>query len=329
MNISTQPALASTGTSQTGGHGTVSSSQPVTATEHAGLAQRSGLYIEGDDRFIVFVTTDNVLYRLPVVILRNISSAVDGVFSIPASDDKEGSDDEHAVQLHVSSEQYRPVHELILGPTVPDRTFSGLELFHVIVLAHRWGMPWMHCLTLMFIRDLDGDLDLPSHLRLILAVRYRVETLLEPAFRELVRMDMQLITNEVCDALGMPIVRIIFALKIDLARLPRKLAAEMPTFQYDPRCRNNDKGHTCLEGWRRNWFYRVVPQLVNHEHPLPGPVEPDALTRLVGKLEGVCDLCHRNTIDVFGFLEDTEVFDSEEELYKAALRELRGLGTYF
>ena len=61
MNTSTQPTFFGTGTHP---NQPISNSQPVTANERAAQTQRSGMYLEGDDCFIVFVTVwpNEILY---------------------------------------------------------------------------------------------------------------------------------------------------------------------------------------------------------------------------------------------------------------------------
>ncbi len=128
-------------------------------------------------------------------------------------------------------------------------------------------------------------------LQIQLARNYRIDHWLEPAFRQLLSVPLQRLSETEADEIGFFVYRLVTITKAKIDDHRRILAFSPAEVINSVNCKTPER---CGNAWRHEWWGSLAKQLLHPEVPLGGQELADQLYK--AKLEHMCNGCFRLTM---------------------------------
>ena len=156
-------------------------------------------------------------------------------------------------------------------------------------------------------------------LQIHLARLYHVNRWVEPAFRQLIAIPTTQIRLVDALQINLPYYQILMKTKATINQHRRSVTFSAPDAVVDPLCRNSA---ACSSSWTTEWWRGLARQLL---HPNAALTETEVLAGFeTVMIPGMCDECQNRSFD---WVKASKVFEKEEALVQAAVKEVMALQT--
>ncbi|KII92777.1 hypothetical protein PLICRDRAFT_485165 [Plicaturopsis crispa FD-325 SS-3] len=271
-------------------------------------------YNDGNVVFEIPGQPSNMLFKLYVGVLVSRSPLFETLFSIPpdmGSRNAEGTDEHPITMWGMTPKEFEVLAEYLFGG------YSDVwetEDFLVALLK-----------LSVFLQIKDGEEFAITHLprlavfhpalQIQLARSYRVDHWVEPAFRQLLAVQLHTLDQVTVNRIGLHVYHILSKTKTRIDEERRLIAFHPPIAQNDPSC---DVSLSCIQAWEAEWWSGMARQLMHPEAPLTGRQILAGLDD-VSRIPAMCQPCQDRSV---AWLKNSGVFLREEKFVDEAVAEL-------